>query len=187
MDIDGVMNYTDDYINKRGVEIFQKEVLDGSKYSIQERFNVTEEEVRQFWHQIYADYLIHCEKTKGLKEFTRQLYEYGHKIVVITSRLQFDHGMNEEDVKELTRQFVYSAVYDYEKIIHTKDKGEIAKKLGIDLMIEDNEYFIEQVKEVCPVWCPMLPYNKDYLGNNTDSRVKVYRNFDEILEEMRKR
>lgn len=182
MCIDGVMTLSEEYFKKKGSKFYYygKPIVDQNKYDAHTLFIVSEKKSNQFWVYNIRDYFANCKIRDGLFDFSKSLYLLGHKIVVITNRLNSLDGLTEEETKSYTESFLKKNLYKYENIYYSfNNKAEIAKQLNLDFMIEDSPKFIKEISSICPVIYPVTSYNQHLL--NSQENIYAIHNFSSAL------
>lgn len=103
-------------------------------------------------------------------EVVNNLYEQGHTIYLITAR--------PENAYETTKEWLNKYGIKYHELIHDGQKSELAKKLNIDLFVDDYPKVVEAMKEVGIQTIFMdIPKNR---GNKTSEGILRAKNWDEV-------
>lgn len=104
----------------------------------------TDEEKKFIFSNYLEETLVNAKIKEGAKEVLEYLNNQGHKIVVITARNN-DHCKNiEEFTIELMKK---EKIPIYEFYFGQFKKSDLAKKINLDLMIDDSEYVYKNMKE----------------------------------------
>ena len=82
-------------------------------YNIIEKYGISEEEARTFWVNYYVEILENVQPRKSAVEVINTLKEKGHKIFLITARV--DDGI--VDVKAITEKWLEVNKINYDKLI----------------------------------------------------------------------
>lgn len=137
IDIDNTLLSSGDYfeyIKKRDNINFNKKF--GEKWS--------DEEHNKFL-PIYLKEIIKNSKLKpGAKEVLDYLHDKGNKLIIITAR----NNIYYKDTKKLTKKVLLDYGIKMDDIyFDAEKKSDLAQKLGIDLMIDDNKNVYENMKK----------------------------------------
>lgn len=123
-----------EYIKKRNNINFNKKF--GEKW--------TKEEYSRFLPIYLKEIIENSELKDGAKEVLDYLHSKGHKLIIITAR----NNIFYKNTKELTKKFMLEHGLKIDEIYFDEaKKSDLAKKLGIDLMIDDNKTVYENMKK----------------------------------------
>lgn len=137
IDIDETLTYTEISIN----QILKKNNIDFNK-----KYNDiwTKEEVNFIFGNFYDEIIIGAKIKKDAKEVLSRLRKAGHELFIITARNN-DYSNN---TQMLTYNFIKENKLDITNVYFNQNKkSDLAKKLGIDLMIDDNKKVYENMKK----------------------------------------
>lgn len=148
-------------------------------YNIIEKYGISEEEARIFWVNYYVQILESVEPKKSAVKVINLLKENGHKIVLITARL--DDGI--VDVKAITEKWLEVNRINYDKlIINSHNKLETAKQENINLFIDDSIRNCEMVSSGDIKTYMFSTKNNSYYENEKLEKVISW---DELYEKIK--
>lgn len=181
VDIDGVITDLDEFRKSRGEIFFQRKCKNDRGNDIDEMFEVTKEEMADFWDNNL--YLYHTEAPlkEGVSETLKKLKIDGYKIIVITARKpnpKFDF-YDEKKYQETTKTFLDKMDIYYDEIIFTPfPKTSAIKEAKIDIMIEDSPVVAESIKDFTRVVLLKTNYNADVILDGVSNKE----NWNEIYD-----
>lgn len=137
IDIDETLTDTEIAIN----EILKKNnIVFNKKYDDK----WTKEEVDFIFGNFYDEIIIGAKIKKGAKEVLSKLKKEGHELFIITARNN-DYSNNTQN---LTYDFIKENKLDITEVYFDQyKKSDLAKKLNIDLMIDDNVNVYNNMKK----------------------------------------
>lgn len=137
IDIDETLTDTEISIN----EIIKRNNIDFNK-----KYNDiwTKEEVDFIFGNFYDEIIIGAKIKEGAKETLSKLKKDGHELFILTARNN-DYSNN---TQKLTYNFIEENKLDIKEVYFNQiKKSDLAKKLKIDLMIDDNKKIFENMKK----------------------------------------
>ncbi len=104
-------------------------------YKLTKKFDLTEEEEWNFWEKYFVSTVKEAIPKENVPEIIRRLKEDGHKIFIVTARVEVDVY----DIKAITRDWLIenNIVFD-ELILNAHNKLEIANEKNIQVFIDDS-------------------------------------------------
>ncbi len=143
IDIDDTISNTNDYLIKEALK-YDQECVKGrgfknkDAYSYMEMFYWSVIDVDNFFKRIKKiNYYALLEPIKDASFYINKLYDEGNIIIFITKR------ENTIKTKMMTKKWLKLHHFKYHKLVLNGDKkGEICKKFGIDLFIDNDEHNI---------------------------------------------
>ncbi len=175
VDIDGVLNYRQEFMRAYGAKFcFEKGLLglmDITEHSVRKMFGVTQEERDEFWWR-YGKYQMWVWPAQQFAaEVIRKLRAEGHEIFIVTGRNNEDmsvdgmpKGWTWEDV---TRDWLKRNGIEYDEIEFHRgrpapnDKGTYCAEQGIEVMVEDLPEYLETLVGKTRVFVFDQPYNRE--------------------------
>lgn len=117
------------------------------KYNLNFNKKFKEKFTKNEWDFICKNYLEETLKSAKLKEDAKEVLNYldslGHKLVIITAR----NNKYCKNIKEFTIELLEKENIKISEFYFGKHKkSDIAKKLNLDLMIDDSEYVYNNMK-----------------------------------------
>ena len=187
VDIDGVLaNYSrflydhvSKYLNKKPLK---------KCYEVKEVYGLSSDEEMKVWQDNYDNYVKNIDALWGSAKFLRFLRKNNHKVYLITNR-GFDAipGTNYEKAYNQTEKWLKKHHFEYDKLILTKGlKLNECKACGVEIMLEDSPYQIENVSQGIPVIIIDTDYNREVNNDNT-YRCKSYREVKKTFIELSKK
>ena len=150
-------------------------------YNIIEKYGISEEEARTFWVNYYVLILETVKPRKSAVEVINTLKEKGHKVFLITARL--DDGI--VDVKAITKKWLEANRINYDKlIINSHNKLETAKQENINLFIDDSIRNCEMVSSGDIKTYMFSTENNSYYENEKIEKVISWDEFYEKIKEV---
>ena len=150
-------------------------------YNIIEKYGISEEEARTFWVNYYVLILETVKPRKSAVEVINNLKEKGHKVFLITARL--DDGI--VDVKAITKKWLEVNRINYDKlIINSHNKLETAKQENINLFIDDSIRNCEMVSSGDIKTYMFSTENNSYYENEKIEKVISWDEFYEKIKEV---
>lgn len=137
IDIDETLTDTEISIN----EIVKRNNIDFNK-----KYNDiwTKEDVDFIFGNFYDEIIIGAKIKKGAKEVLSKLKKDGHELFILTAR----NNAYSNNTQKLTYSFIEENKLDVTEVYFDQNKkSDIAKKLKIDLMIDDSKKVYENMKK----------------------------------------
>lgn len=104
----------------------------------------TKEEQNFIFGNYLEEILLGAKIKEGAKKVLDYLYSQGHDLIIITARSNY-HCKN---IEKQTMEFIKNENLKVCDIyFHQNKKSDLAKKLKIDLMIDDSDYVYENMKK----------------------------------------
>lgn len=147
IDIDGVLTnieeYTVDYLSKYCIENNIEFNINAANYNIAKAFNITEEQVNNFWKEYLFDYAKNEKARPFAAEIITKLKKDGHEIYIITSRSFTNKDDNIGNImRKSVKKWLRENNIPYDKLVFSKaakeQKQQEILEYKIDLMVEDN-------------------------------------------------
>lgn len=99
------------------------------------KFNFSYEELKYFLENIHEEITNNAKPRDGVVETIKRLRKQGHKIYIITARLDEFHN---NDAYLLSKNWLDKSNIEYDKlIVNAKEKAPICKKERINIFIDD--------------------------------------------------
>lgn len=137
IDVDDTLVSTSESFDK----VIKKHNVDFNK-KFKDRW--TEKEKTFIFDNYLEETLYNAEIKKGAKKVINYLADLGYKLVIITAR-DNNHCKN---IEEYTINFVKKEGLKITEFYFGQfKKSDLAKKLNLDLMIDDNKYIYNNMKE----------------------------------------
>ena len=150
-------------------------------YNIIEKYGISEEEARTFWVNYYIEILENVQPRKSAVEVINTLKEKGHKIFLITARV--DDGI--VDVKAITEKWLEVNKINYDKlIINSHNKLETTKQENINLFIDDSIRNCEMVSSGDIKTYMFSTENNNYYENEKIEKVVSWDDLYEKIKEV---
>ena len=180
IDVDGVLTdyewYMDYFVAQmeHGVEIHTGES------NMLKRYNWTEEQEKKFHRKHFMWYVREMPIRENVAATIRALKEEGHRIYIITARAYADRktvfgGMMRTCLKRWLA--INSVEYDELVFVDWKnsaeEKAEWAKKLSLNVFMEDTVENIDKLKEICKVICLRAGYNDGVYAEETYAESQI--------------
>lgn len=180
IDVDGVLTDYEWYM-----DYFATQMEYGGKIHIGEsnmlkRYNWTEEQEKKFHRKHFMWYVRKMPIRENVAATIRALKEEGHRIYIITARAYADRktvfgGMMRNCLKRWLA--INSVEYDELVFVDWKnsaeEKAEWAKKLSVDVFLEDTVENIDKLMEICKVICLRAGYNDGVYAEETDTESQI--------------
>lgn len=104
----------------------------------------TDEEYQEILAKYAEEIITNASLKIGAKEALNYLHNKGHKLIIITAR----NNLYYKNSMELTKKVLLNHGLKIDEFYFDQDKkSDIAKKLNIDLMIDDNINIYESMKK----------------------------------------
>lgn len=175
VDIDGVLNYRQEFMLAYGAKFCFEEGLPGlqrpEEHGTRAMWGLTKEQRDEFWWR-YAKYQMWIWPAQCFAaEVIHKLRADGHEIFIVTGRNNDDPsvlGMPEgKNWEEITVDWLAQNKIEYDKIEFHRgrpapnDKGTYCAEQGIDVMVEDLPEYLETLVGKTRIFVFDQPYNKD--------------------------
>ncbi len=161
--------------------------------SIGEMFGVTREQDSEFFANYTWVYAENIKYYRSAKKYIQKLHNEGHTLYIITAR---DYaGRNDADgerMRNLIEKSLAKAGIYYDEIFYTseaKTKLQIINQKGVQVLIDDSYWNIEEISKHIPVICYNQPYNKTYKQEGlrrAKNWKEVYRHIAEMSKNIEK-
>lgn len=158
------------------------------KYAKEEGLNpldiMNDESQKKAFFSIYMeDIYSNVEIKRNVSEVIKRLRSKGNEIYIITSRSN-DFVPTLTDIFEVTKDWLKRHNIEVDVIVSSaygEDKAEVCKKLGIDLMIDDNPYNYKKITSLgikCILYDDREKYElkDDYVTNWLEVEKYIERN-----------
>lgn len=137
LDSERVMDFYAEYTAFR----YGKERLQEDTLELEDSYDLTQEQIDYFYDNFFDEITKTCPFLPGVKEILTMLKADGHKLFIVSTRGFYNEReliFAKQRLKELDIEF------DGYEWGHN-NKLDACKKLGIDVMIEDNPKKVEQM------------------------------------------
>lgn len=182
IDVDGVL-LDSERAYRTSAEIYTLDVLGAkedrllnkAEMAVEQRYGWTEEEAR-FWHENYL--LRDAESANfmpGAVEVVKKLQDMGHELYVITARGGYIKEMQDSAMRKIEEQGLKFDGYYF----NVKDKGEVCKEIGIDVMIDDA---IRNCIKICDEGIKVLYFRDVSMEKLENPLVTEVNNWGEIYK-----
>lgn len=144
IDIDGTIKHT----HQAAIKVYNEELNMNVKeeevttFYLDEPFGLTDEEGKKMWRKLEGKIYTIGIPLEHASESLQQLSKEGHEIYFITARPGYNH------IKDITIDWLKKHRFPYQDshlFMNAHKKGEVAKKLGIDLFFEDDPEHIRNL------------------------------------------
>lgn len=184
MDIDGVLNYIEQYQLEHGIPYFRNkgyEVVNQKGFDITDIFGCSEEERKKFWKTppkggipiidaLIFDFARNSPIRPGVPELLSQLYENGDLVYIVTERYATE---KQGAFGAYNRHLVYKwlkkrgVIIPKDRILFVpegKSKEDIYREQNIDVILEDNPKNIRAIEKLEGLYAVIFNagYNEDY-------------------------
>lgn len=189
VDIDGVLNYRQEFVLAYGTKFCVEKGLSGiqdaTAHALRKVFGWTQEERDEFWRK-YAKYQMWVWPARCFAaEVIQKLRAEGHEIFIVTGRSNDDPategmpaGWTWEDITKdwLARNEIqYDEIAFGRKDVVPNDKGTYCAEQGIDMMIDDLPGYLETLVGKTRIFVFDQPYNR---GVELPGMRRVYSWYD---------
>lgn len=167
IDVDGVLTdyewYMDFFASKleRGVQI------NACEYNMVKRYNWTKKQEKKFHRKHFLWYVQKMPIRENVAATINALKAEGHRIYIITARAYADKKtMFGSLMRTCLKRWLAVNALEYDKLVFVdwknsaEKKAEWAKKLEIDVFLEDTVENIDKLKDICKVICVRAGYNE---------------------------
>ena len=104
----------------------------------------TKEEFEFIFNHYLKEILLSAKLNEGAKEVIDYLNDKNYKLIVITARSnRYDASIPEETIKQLKSENINITEFYFDE----EEKASLAKKLKLDLMIDDSHHVYENMKK----------------------------------------
>lgn len=175
VDIDGVLNYRQEFMLTYGAKFCYEKGLPGIQdilaHGTRKLLGLTQEERDEFWRK-YAKYQMWIWPAQCFAaEVIRRLRAEGHEIFIVTGRNNEDPPVDDmpegQSWEEITEDWLARNEIEYDRIEFHRgrpapyDKGTFCAEQGIELMIEDLPEYLETLAGKTRIFVFDQPYNKN--------------------------
>ena len=149
IDLDGVVFDSEKHLRVYSeiydmLELNQNSKKDNKELEFQDRFDWTEEQIKDFWEKYIKKIWRESNYMPGAKTVLKMLKEDGHELIVITAR----GGTYKEAIQATEDRLKEDGLDIFDKYYWaTNDKSDICKKENIELMIEDNDVNCKHISD----------------------------------------
>lgn len=168
IDVDGVLTDFEWFLDFYTRKMFPKVNINKNEYKYAKRFSCSSRAEVIFYVRYLWWYIRKMLIREGATEVIRRLHDDGHEIYIITARIG---ATKKNALGKLMRQklkewlykngVIYDGIYYVSTHNSAKEKKRIAKKIGIEIFIEDDPQNIVSLMDVCRVICLAASYNED--------------------------
>jgi acid phosphatase class B len=103
----------------------------------------TKDEMNFIFNKYLAEILLGAKFKENSIKIVNQLHELGHELIVITARSNnYCETIKEKTLEILKREDLKISEFYFEQ----NKKSDLAKKLNVDLMIDDSKYVYDNMK-----------------------------------------
>ena len=177
IDLDSVTCESYDYLIHLGKGFFKKEPVNIGLYNTGRIFEVSEAENNAFWNAITPSYYETVPAKENARDTIKRLSEKAD-IFFITSRPK-------SLKKETLRWLIKNGMSDFPfSVIHTTKKEEACRRMGIDVMVEDEPDFIQAVSGVTDVIAFAYPYNVDVRRRSKVHSASSWAEVENLISEI---
>lgn len=181
IDVDGVLTDYEWYMDYFAAQMEYGVEIHTGESNMLKRYNWAEEQEKKFHRKHFMWYVRKMPIRENVAATIRALKEEGHRIYIITARAYADRktvfgGMMRTCLKRWLA--INSVEYDELVFVDWKnsaeEKAEWAKKLSVDVFLEDTVENIDKLKEICKVICLRTGYNDGVYaeGSHTESQIE---------------
>lgn len=159
-------------------EKFKKNVkpVDIQHFYITDHYGMNREEGNRWWDENYEQIYTAGDPMDGAINTVKSLYESGHEIHIVSARDPIAHDITERWVRE-------HHIPHHSLQVGAHNKGEVAVRLGLEVAIEDDPRYIEQIRTNIPVIVPDARYNREIEGKNI-YRMTHWNEVPHIIEQL---
>ncbi|MBI2668353.1 hypothetical protein HYX14_00780 [Candidatus Woesearchaeota archaeon] len=145
---------------------------------------VGEEGVQRCW-DIFAeeDVSYHLLPISGAVEGVKRLHQSGAKLYVVTNRIILRPGLTEEWLERWFDQAISGVFYTSSNGYDRRpQKGELCRREGLDRIVEDVDYNIEQLRTAgIKTFVYDQPWNKEVVEDHLVKRVTDWKEISERI------
>jgi uncharacterized HAD superfamily protein len=168
IDIDGVLNNFEKYMDKIICNKYGYTVINQKGNNFDTRFGISIEEANKLWDEVREDYLLNFPPRRFCKSVLIKLKQE-HEIILISNR---GYGINSsvtaDYILQKTLQWLKKYNLPYDKIYFVNgSKKPISLEEKIDLFIDDSLGVLRDLKTEIPVICFLASYNQHEKANFT--------------------
>lgn len=177
IDIDGVI--TDEGPDDNSIwqikmnEFFDRKIiLKENSYDLKQAFGINDQELNAFIESKIKEVYSSVKAVDKAREVLRELYDQGHRLILITARDKMH--------RPLTEKWLQENDIPYQDLHHEHDKGPLAELKDISLFIDDRkENALEIAAKNIPVILVSKYHNSDFIGNK---KITKANNWNEIKD-----
>jgi len=161
-------------------ELDGKSIKNEQEVRSQERFNWSDEVIKDFMNKYYASVVSESNYMPGAKMILKMLKEEGHELIIITARGGYNKEIIDLTLKRLEKDNM--KIFD-EYHFEARDKGKVCLDSKIDIMIDDSNINCKNTSEnqIKTIYLKDAPsYNMEENGY-----LKVLYNWGEIYRYIR--
>mgnify|MGYP006433394173 CR=1 FL=1 len=175
IDIDGVLTEEGPDHNsiwqQKMNEFFDREItLKKYTYDLRKAFALNDQELNEFIQDKIEEIYSSVKAVDKAREILTELYNQGHRLILITAR--------SEEHRDLTEKWLKENNIPYHELHHEDQKAPLAAEKNISLFIDDRkENALEIAEKNIPVILVNKYHNSDFEGNDQITKVN---NWDDI-------
>ena len=180
IDVDGVLTDYEWYMDYFATQMEYGGEIHAGESNMRKRYNWTEEQEKKFHRKHFMWYVRKMPIRENVTATINTLKAEGHRIYIITARAYADRKTLFGSLMRtcLKRWLAINSV-EYDKLVFVdwknsaEEKAEWAKKLFVDVFLEDTVENIDKLKEICKVICLRAGYNDEVYAEETDTESQI--------------
>lgn len=151
IDIDGTIYDTERNFRVQGEiydieELGRNSVINPTAMWAEDRYSWTEEENQRYLKK-FVEISEYSDLIPGAKEIIGKFKELGINMIIITARGGVDYIENKEMIEVMQKKMEEDELEFDEYFWASKDKAQICKEQGVDLLIDDSPIVCEQTSK----------------------------------------
>lgn len=180
IDVDGVLTDYEWYMDYFAAQMERSVEIHPGESNMQKRYCWTKEQEKKFHRKHFMWYVRKMPVRENVAATINALKAEGHRIYIITARAYADRKTLFGSLMRtcLKRWLAINSV-EYDKLVFVdwknsaEEKAEWAKKLAVDVFLEDTVENIDKLKDICKVICLRAGYNDGVYADeiNTESQI----------------
>lgn len=190
-DLDGVAYDFGGFLNKRAIPHFEKkgkEEIEPLKFDVQDRFDCTEKEAKEFWYKYIWEYAWLSKLNPDFKDVYNYLAKNGFELPIITARAHASKNNWQGKIQRSAVEFNLKLnglkknqiIYCDEKNT-PEEKFRTMQKLGVNALIDDS---FDNCKKVADNGLIAFLYNQPWNSTEQLNGTNIIRvnNAYQVLE-----
>ena len=180
IDVDGVLTDYEWYMDYFAAQMEHEVEIHTGDSNMQKRYNWAKEQEKKFHRKHFMWYVRKMPIRENVAATISALKAEGHRIYIITARAYADRKTLFGSLMRtcLKRWLAVNSV-EYDKLVFVdwknsaEEKAAWAKKLAVDVFLEDTVENIDKLKYICKVICLRAGYNEGRYAEETQEEEQA--------------
>ena len=180
IDVDGVLTDYEWYMDYFAAQMEHGVKIHTGESNMQKRYGWTREQEKKFHRKHFMWYVRKMPIRENVAATINALKAEGHRIYIITARAYADRKtLFGSLMRTCLKQWLAVNSVEYDKLVFVdwknsaEEKSEWARKLSVDVFLEDTIENIDKLKDICKVICLRAGYNDGGYAEETHTESQI--------------